>query len=544
MTTATSTALGVFPFGTSGYRNNTEAGFSPEVVRHITQSIATVLIEDMHASGQALPVLVGGDTRDKTKMALPIVVETLLAHGLDVYEVDGEVPTPVLAFAAAHFSRLCGTATGCAGAILLTASHNPWLYGGYNMLTPQGAVVPASLSSRFEAAQAAPKTITLNREGLGLQEPPKLRRIQPYNAYFRHLQQLGFSAERLAKHPVTVLYDAMFATGRYYFTKLLDDLKVPHTALHLEPQSPADLEGHEPEPSPKYLGAMSQQLQALAAHSATPPLALGLANDGDADRFGIMDEQGRFVPPNDVLALVLYWALKHRPWPQGQAPAGGVLIRSQATTHALDAMAASAGLSVQATPVGFKYVAEAFEHAEHEGTYVCLGGEGSGGLSIGGHLPEKDGLLANLIVLDLVAQEGKPLSTLLAEIKAAWPCTFVSEEWRIETDAKDELMAVGQALYAQGGCLRGLEVDVKATHAAAEALKAQFGTADGVKLVLEEGSWVLLRPSGTEPFIRLYVEVQAPTPQEAAAKATQLRAYWQAVLHSHGIGADKIMVKG
>ena len=240
----------IYKFGTSGYRNNTDAGFNQAVVEQITHAIADVLIEQMTTDWQQVrPVLLGGDTRQKTKEAIPVIMAVLQARGLDVYQIEGDVPTPVLAYAAAYLKDLTGCDTPAAGAILMTASHNPWDYGGYNFLTPEGAVAPSSLSEQFEARQANPSNAVLNREGLGASATPFKRALQPYQAYYKHLKnRVGLSATVFEEQPIAVFYDPLYATGRHYFPKLMEDFGVIATTIHDDDNRPAGYTG-EPEPS-------------------------------------------------------------------------------------------------------------------------------------------------------------------------------------------------------------------------------------------------------------------------------------------------------
>lgn len=532
----------IYKFGTSGYRNNTDAGFNQAVVEQITHAIADVLIEQMTTDWQQVrPVLLGGDTRQKTKEAIPVIKAVLQARGLDVYHIEGDVPTPVLAFAAAYLKDLTGCETPAAGAILMTASHNPWDYGGYNFLTPEGAVAPSSLSELFEARQATPSNAVLNREALGASATPFKRALQPYQAYFKHLKnRVGLSSAVFEAQPLQVFYDPLYATGRHYFPKLMEDFGVLTTSIHDDDNRPAGYTG-EPEPSAENLVELSELVK---KSGATNPMTVGFSNDGDSDRFGVLDETGTYLQPNFVLLLVLFWL--------GQKPStletDAVVVRSQATTHAVDELAASFGLPVLQTPVGYKYIAETFiEHDEEEALApVIFGGESSGGLSIGGHIPEKDGLLANLIIADLVASQKKPLSQVLSGIIAGLENTYHFAEWTIKTTEKDPILAQAQAFFAEGGTMGKAccVVDVEKTQHSASTLKNKFGTQDGIKLYLTSGSWVLVRASGTEPIVRLYLEAVGETPEACETAFENLSSFWlQVMTEKAGVTEDKIVRK-
>jgi phosphomannomutase len=532
----------IYKFGTSGYRNNTEIGFNQAVVEQITHAIADVLIEQMSNQWkQVRPVLIGGDTRQKTKEAIPLIIAVLQARGLDVYQIEGDVPTPVLAYAAAYLNELTGCETPTAGAILMTASHNPWDYGGYNFLTPEGAVAPSSLSELFEARQASPSNAVLDRQAFGVSPTPFKRALQPYQAYFKHLKnRVGLSSAVFEAQPIQVFYDPLYATGRHYFPKLMEDFGVIATTIHDDDNRPAGYAG-EPEPSAENLVELSELVK---KSGVTNPMTVGFSNDGDADRFGVLDETGTYLQPNFVLLLVLFWL--------GQKPttreAEAVVVRSQATTHAVDELAASFGLPVLQTPVGYKYIAETFiEHDEEAALApVIFGGESSGGLSIGGHIPEKDGLLANLIIADLIASQKKPLSQVLKGLIEGLENTYHFAEWTIKTAEKDPILAQAQTFFAQGGTMGKAccVVDVEKTQHAATTLKNKFGTQDGIKLYLTNGSWVLVRASGTEPIIRLYLEAIGETPEACAMAFDNLSSFWLKIMtEKAGVTADKIVRK-
>ncbi len=497
----------IYKFGTSGYRSDQEEGFNESVVRQITGAICDYLISEMEREGVAKPVLIGGDTREKTRQYMPLIIQLLQERGLDVYQAETDLPTPVLAYATKYFSQLGFEHSECAGGILLTASHNPWNYGGYNFLTPDGAIVPSHISKQFEELQKLPLEKRLDREQFGLPAIPTHKTFDPYPIYQRHLKEvIGIDYAAIRESGLKIFYDPLFATGRVYFPRLLQDEGIAVTAIHDTAERPAGYVGY-PEPSASNLKELAELLQASEG-----PLKVGFSNDGDADRFGILDETGQYLSPNEVLCLVLYHLEKNK-------KQQGVVARSQATTHLLDLLADQAGLEVEQTPVGYKYIAEEFIERQEAGhTPVLLGGESSGGLSVLNHLPEKDGLLANLLVADLIATERKNLSKILSQLKNSVPKRFAFSEWSVHTDKGSDISQLLLDWVEQGKAVDGLNIDKQKTRQAAETLEAKYGTRDGVKIYLEEGSWVLQRLSGTEPLLRLYVETQDASEQAAREK--------------------------
>lgn len=515
MTSSTKSPNKIYSFGTSGYRNDTEEGFNDAVVRQITRAIGDYLITGMKETGKPLPVLIGGDTREKTRRFIPVIADLLKDRGLDVYQAENDVPSPVLAYAAKHASELGIGVKETAGAILMTASHNPWPYGGYNFLTPDAAVAPSHVSKQFEAYQKAPAHQSLDRDG-------NIRTFDPYAIYKRHLKEgIGIDFDKIKASGVTIFYDPLYATGRRYLPRILQEEGIPVTAIHDTDERPPGYTGM-PEPSAENL----KELAGLIKEDGSR-LKVGLSNDGDSDRFGVLDENGDFVNPNDVLALALYHLIKNR-------KESGVVVRSQATTHLLDELARQHGLSVEQTPVGYKYIAEEFIEREEKGeTPVLIGGESSGGLSIKGHIPEKDGILTNLLVAELVATENKPLSEILANLKQQVARQYVFRELSVKTNAKSRILEDFQQLADQGGQLGGVAVDLEQSKQAAAALVNKYKTRDGAKLYLADGSWVLIRASGTEPLVRVYAEGSGANGEEAQQKADQLLDAVRHILTDH-----------
>lgn len=530
----------IYRFGTSGYRNDQDAEFNEPVIRQITQAISDYLIEEIERRGTLLPILLGGDTREKTRRFIPLIADILRENGLDVYRAATDLPSPVLAYAAKYFQGLSLDAfsenpegyTETLGAILMTASHNPWPYGGYNFLTPDAAVMPTPVSKKFEEYQANPLNKKLDRAALGAKTPATIREFDPYALYRAHLKAgIGIDYAKIKASGVKIFYDPLYATGRGYLPRLLADEGIASTVIHDTDVLPAGYTGM-PEPTGSNLTELSALMKADAS-----PLKVGLANDGDADRFGVLDETGRYLNSNEVLSLILYLLLQHR-------HQKGVVVRSHATTHLLDALAGKAGLSVVQTPVGYKYIAEEFiEHEAKGGLPVLLGGESSGGISVLGHIPEKDGILANLLITELLALEGRPLSDILKQVQASVPNRFVFRELGVKTERNQEVLAHFQILQKQGGVLAGFSIDAERSSASAAALESHYGTRDGAKILLaNESSWILVRASGTEPIARVYVEGVAETDAAAYEKS---QALLDAVMHilTHDFGVPESGIK-
>ncbi|MEB3206663.1 MAG: hypothetical protein VKK59_04870 [Vampirovibrionales bacterium] len=509
----------IYKFGTSGYRNDSEAGFNESVIRQITGAIADYFISQLQHLGLsdcAATFLVGGDTRQKTKEFAPLVAQLLMDRGFDVALAEGDIPTPVLAYAAAHLQRLGFLNAHGLGAVLMTASHNPWPYGGYNFLTNQGAVAPSDMTKEFEALQASPKNLRLNRVG-------HLTSLEPYMAYRRHLiERVMIDFPAISAAHLQIFYSPLYATGRKYLPRLLSDEGIELTMIQGEDTPP---EAYTGMPNP-VAAELLPLIEAVRSASPSAGISLGLANDGDADRFGVVDEAARMIDANEILALVLWHQLTNR---IQQRPLHGCVVRSQATSHKLDALAKQAGLEVIQTPVGYKYIAECFiEHEAQGGPPILLGGESSGGLSIDGHIPEKDGLLANLLVLEAVAKSGLPLSRLLEKINASLPQRYAFNEAAIRTPDGQRILEAIRAAWPENKLFGKFVIDMAQSQEEAEKLQNRFGTRDGVKLYfapdntssadgVNAASWILVRASGTEPLLRVYTEGVASSQPEAEA---------------------------
>lgn len=506
----------IYRFGTSGWRSIEE--FTPDAVRQITNAFADYLVDEAERTGKLKPVLIGGDTREKTAMAIPIITEIMKERGFDVYQVKGDVPTPVLAYAAKYFNKIVPSEAGAQGGFLLTASHNPWEYGGFNFVTSDGAIIPDSMSKQIEALQANPtnRRLTLaDRKRLGGNDigEPQVKSFDPYKIYKDHLingLKIDFNAIR--QSGLSIHYDPLYATGRNYLPRILKETAgvTAHT-IHDSEQRPVGYTGM-PDPAGKQLDELSENVKKDSAK-----LKIGLANDGDADRFGVLDENGRYVTPNEVILLIMYHLIKNK-------QQRGVVARNIATTTMLDALAKKHGLPVVETPVGYKYIAEEFErHAKHpEGPQILIGGESSGGLSVIGHLPEKDGIMADLLIAELVATEKRPLSEILQGVKDSLDDQHAFREATVTTPHGKAITSYFQDLQRKGGNIGGLEIDAQKSEERAQNLEKHHGTRDGAKIWFKDGSWMGTRPSGTEPMLRLYMETVGKTEKEALDKRQKL----------------------
>ncbi len=487
---------------TSGYRDYYNDAKEPNLfddafVNTMTESVMKYLKGQKHGS----LTMVAGDTRDATKHYAPIIQETFQNAGFDVMvpkleDVEGIAPvaTPVAALATKGFIIPLS--------VLMTASHNPWSYGGYNFLTDEGAVatdkVTGPLANGLREISKTGETMPkAQKRGTAME-------FNPYQLYADHIKNnklIDFNA--IKESGLQIFYEDFGGTGQYYFPKLMEE-----NGIELAEVLHSKTDG--PDPSIKNLETYLGQ----EVTKSTAPLKIGLATDGDSDRFGIVDENGKFINENDVILLVAYSQIKYGNG--GKGIQEGHIVRNHATSARIDALAdyynreEGANIQVHQTPVGFKYLGDTMIEVGEEN--VIVAGEESGGLTIGNHIPEKDGFVAVGKVAELVAREGKPVSVILQEIKDNMIGDYTSKRVNVkfaQDSAKDATVASFQG-YLDGSKteLAGFKVDTARTQEVDKQLREYKKSGDGIKIYLEDGSSVLVRKSGTEPVMRLYIDAK------------------------------------
>ena len=450
--------MSVIKFGTSGWRGIISDTFTFANVELAAHAIATHLKENPPASA-AKRIIIGHDTRFLSRAFATRCAEIVAGHGFEAWLTDRDAPTPVIS----HSIRL----HKAAGGINITASHNPPEWNGLKFNEANGAPASPETAKGIEAKANALASTTLP----AMRGTPLI--FNPMPEYFAQLRKLvDFKA--LKKHPKKAVVDLMFGTGRGYLDATLAKCGWRVDALHGEP-NPLFGHGH-PEPTKENMGELLARLKKSRAN-------IGLGLDPDADRFAIVDSDGAFIDPNQVLALMVYHLVKNRRWT-------GSVVRTVATSHFVDSVATRYGVTVHETPVGFKYIG-----AKMESEPVIVGGEESGGLSVKGHVPEKDGVLACLLMSELVASEGQSIRQIFAKLQKE--CGRVVSDrinLRVTPERKDELLKK----FAGG-------LDVFGGRQVTDIV-----TKDGYKFMLGDGCWVMFRASGTEPVFRCYLESRTP----------------------------------
>lgn len=444
-------------FGTSGWRSIMAEDFTFANVRRVVGAISRHLKESPVADR---PVIVGYDTRFLSPEFAALAAEIASSHGLRVLLSKSFVPTPVVSFQVMHQKA--------AGSINFTASHNPYEYNGIKFNTADGAPASPEVTKRVEQ-YANGSNNGVEGEGAG-----KISEFDPKPAYLKALaKKIDVSAIKKSKLKVGV--DVLWGTGMGYLDTFLENAGCKPVVMHN--WRDVTFGGKSPEPA-------EEQLAELVRRMKKERISVGLATDGDADRFGVVDEDGTLLSANDILPIILQHLVKRR----GQK---GLVVRSVMTSHFIDAVAKHYGLELKETPVGFKYIAQAMM----AGGFL-MGGEESGGLTISGHVPEKDGILACLLMAEVRAVEKKSFRQILADLQKEVGPYFSN---RVNLHLSNDVMQ---------GVRRRMET-LTPTNMEGLAVK-KIVRLDGFKFVFQDDSWLGVRLSGTEPVVRLYLEASSP----------------------------------
>jgi alpha-D-glucose phosphate-specific phosphoglucomutase len=460
-------------FGTDGWRAVISDSFTFHNLRMVTQAIADAVNSDTWQDGTSLSgnpdareMVVGFDTRFLSDRYATEVARVLAANGYTVHLAHSDAPTPAISFAVRH--------TGAVAGIMITASHNAPRYNGIKLkaayggsaLSEQCRRVEVYLNDNEERARGPNLMDYDQARKMGL-----IRRFNPLTSYFDHMRALiDFNA--IAENPQRLVVDSMYGSGRGVIKSILQGTGCEVQEIRGE-MNPG-FGGVHPEPIAKYLGALAG---AVSTHMGN----FGLATDGDADRIGAMDERGNFIDPHRIMALALIHLVEKRNW-------RGPVVRTVSTTRMIDRLAKKYGLPVYETPVGFNHIADYMLKEE-----VLIGGEESGGISIHGHIPEGDGILMGLLLIEIMATSGSSLYDLVNDLLSqVGPAFYTRIDLRlVRPVAKDQMQ---QHL-----------LDSAPTTIAGERV-LEISTTDGVKYILADDSWLLIRPSGTEPVLRVYAE--------------------------------------
>jgi len=442
-------------FGTSGWRAVMAEEFTFANVRRAVHGIARYVVSQKAAGAR---VIIGRDPRFLGETFCGIAAEILGSYGIAPLLIAEAAPTPAISYAVIRERT--------DGAINFTASHNPPEYNGIKFSTPDGAPALPEVTKRIEAEvlafdQAEPKAAPSAKTQAGS--------LDPRGMYLDRLKE-AVDLNVIKKAGLRVVFDPFWGSGRGYADLALREAGVEVSTVH--DCRDVLFGGHAPEPDGHLLNDLRAQMRETRAH-------IGIATDGDADRFGIVDEDGTFFQPNYIIALLFDYLVESRGWKNGVG-------KSVATTNMINALARHHQVELHETPVGFKYVGELIKQDK-----IVIGGEESAGLSIRYHVPEKDGILAGLLCCEMVARRGKPLGRLLQDLFVKVGSFYPQREnFRLTPQVKENFT-------------RKLEQNPREFFG--RQVKEVVRT-DGMKLIFADGSWVCYRLSGTEPVVRVYSE--------------------------------------
>ena len=422
-------------------------------------------------------VIVGRDPRFLGETFCSTAAEILSSYGITALLIAEAAPTPAMAYSVTHEKA--------DGAINITASHNPPEYNGIKFSTPDGAPALPEVTKEIEAEISKADSEGVAQFAVG-RNGNKAQPLDPKPAYLARLREvINFAAIKQAG--LRVVFDPLWGAACGYPDSLLREAGVTVAAIH--DYRDVLFGGHAPEPDDHLLEAMREKMREIKAH-------IGIATDGDADRFGIVDADGTFLQPNYIIALLFDYLVESRDWKNGVG-------KSVATTHLVNALAQYHKVELHETPVGFKYIGELIKQDK-----ILIGGEESAGLSIRYHVPEKDGILTGLLCCEMVARRGKSLGQqlqdLFAKVGSFYP---LRENFRLTPEVKAKFT---EKLRLDPESFAGRKVN--------EVVRQ-----DGLKLVLDDGSWVCYRLSGTEPVVRVYSE--APSQQGLQKLSTSAKQW-------------------
>ena len=464
-------------FGTDGWRAVMSDTFTFQNLRLITQAIADAVASEEWLDNQHLDLkpdpkrmVVGFDTRFLSDRFAVEAARVLAANGFKVFLSTADVPTPVVSQAVRNLNAIAG--------LMITASHNAPRYNGVKLKAAYGGSAVRDQCRRVEiylndneARGRGPNLMDYEHA----KEEGLIERFNPTIAYYEHLRSL-IDFDLIADNPQYAVVDSMYGSGRGQIKGILQGTGCE--IFEVRGEMNPGFGGIHPEPIMRYLGALSGAI--AAGHGQ-----LGIATDGDADRLGAMDGRGQFVDPHRILALALKYLVEEK----GMR---GKVVKTVSTTRMLDRLAAKYNLEIIETPVGFNHIADRMLQDD-----ILIGGEESGGISFKGHIPEGDGILMGLLLLEMVAATNTPLDEMVKILlDEVGPSHYARLDLRLNKPISKEASVKRMRDEAPKFIGRYKVSDVS--------------TLDGVKYVFEDDSWLLIRPSGTEPVLRVYAEAQSP----------------------------------
>jgi alpha-D-glucose phosphate-specific phosphoglucomutase len=452
-------------FGTDGWRGIIAEDFTFDNVRICAQAVAEYLKQN---GLDKRSLVIGYDTRFASENFAAAAAEVIAGNSIKVHLCLKPAPTPVVSFAV--------PTTKSAGAIVITASHNPGSWNGFKYKSQDGASAPGEITSQIEGNIASLTRLRGDVKRLALDRALKkgvVDYLDPSPAYFDHLSQF-VDMEELRRQKLNIIVDPMYGAGIGYFKTALQNgnLKITEINAERNPSFPQI----QPEPIAKNLTRLSRLVVEQKAD-------VGLATDGDADRIGIIDERGQFLTQHQVFALLCLYLLEVR----GER---GAMVRTLTSTMMISRLGKLFDVAVYETPVGFKYVAPLMMDKN-----AIIGGEESGGYGFRGHVPERDAILAGLYFLDFMVKTGKTPSQLLDYLYSkVGPHYYDRRDFHISVANRQTILH--QLSSSSPDTIAGSKV-------------TKVDTTEGFRFFLGDESWLLIRFSGTEPLVRIYSEAES-----------------------------------
>lgn len=465
-------------FGTDGWRAVIADTFTFANLRLVSQAVADSIKEQYTGSDQA-QIVIGYDTRFLSDRFAIEVARVMAANGIIAWLSRADVPTP----AVSHNIVVKGAQAG----VVITASHNAPRYNGFKLKAYYGG------SATKEQSQLVERQLRLMEEqGRGPNmidyqrgvEMGLIQRFDPTWVYYQHLSET-IDMDKISERELNIVADAMYGSGRGAFNMILSRTR---TKVHeIRGEMNPGFGGIHPEPIMEHLTDLNAAIQRNHAD-------VGLATDGDADRIGAIDALGNFVDPHHIFALVMRHLVENK----GMT---GEVVKTISTTSMIDNMAKAYNLTLHETPVGFNHIGDLMVSRD-----ILIGGEESGGISVKGHIPEGDGILMGLLLLEVMAYAQAPLHEIIEDLQKQFgPVTYARNDVRLARQ------------LAKKDVVKKLE-DNAPSHLNGETV-VRVNTMDGIKFYMADGSWLLIRPSGTEPVLRIYAEAPSDDAVQALLDA-------------------------
>lgn len=452
-------------FGTDGWRAILDKDFTEENVKRTTLAIGKYVADNF---GFSKPIIIGYDPRKMADEYSLLCAEILKDKGFTVFYSSRVVPTPVLAYNAL-VKNAC--------AIMFTASHNPPEYLGMKFIPDYAGPATAEITDEIVS--------NLDKDYEKSANSGVLHKVDLAPKYYEHLNSL-IDFEVFKNLKTNIIFDGLYSASIGYFDEILKNKGIKFDSMHMF--NDTNFGGGMPDPKPRFLKELIEKIK-------NSKNTIGLANDGDADRFGVVNENGEYVSPNEIIAILLKHLIERG--------FEGAVVKTVGSSLLIDCVAKKLGVEVIETAVGFKHVGEAMRKNK-----VIIGGEESGGLSILGHIPEKDGLVANLLVLEAMAASGKSLVELQKELYDLAGAKFYTDRIDLKLDNQEEI--------------KPILAKAKEIKEIGEYKVTSIDTKDGVKLMLGDKTKILVRPSGTEPLLRIYFETDSVEKLEELKKKLEL----------------------